>query len=179
MLAAPIPDALRAQFARSQIALSLATADGDMPLCLVNDGFTSLTGYDADQVIGRNCRFMQTSDTPREQVAAIAGFLADDAQSDGRFPVLNNTRDGRSFTNLVFLSKLRNTTGQLCFVIASQFDLRAAQKSGQQAHHDAGLARSVNDVRLAADQLGLIMSDSTGLIARSISTLARIAIQDE
>lgn len=173
MAAAQIPDTLRTQFARSQI--SLATASGDMPLCLVNDAFSALTGYAADQVMGRNCRFMQCDETPRAQTTAIASFLHDSDQSDGRFPVLNRTRDGRAFINLVFLSKLRNISGDLQFVLASQFELRA----GQQASHDATLTRSVNDVRLAADQLGLIMSDSTELIARSISTLAKITVPDE
>lgn len=175
MATAQIPDSLRAQFARSQIALSLATASEDMPLCLVNNAFTTLTGYTADQATGRNCRFMQGDDTPRAQITAMTAFLQDPGQSDGRFPVLNRACDGRSFINLVFLSKLRNISGDLQFVLASQFEVQ----KGQQASHDASLTRSVNDVRLAAGQLGLIMSDSTELIARSISTLAKITVRDE
>lgn len=86
MPAAQIPDTLRAQFKKSQIALSLATASGDMPLCLVNDGFQSLCGYGQHDVEGMNCRFLQTSRTPPEQVLAIRDFLRDDASHDGRFP---------------------------------------------------------------------------------------------
>ena len=175
MPATQIPDSLRTQFARSQIALSLATANGDMPLCLVNDAFSTLTGYGPDQANGRNCRFMQGADTPVHQIAAISAFLRDGDRNDGRFAVLKQTRDGRAFTNLVFLSKLRDLAGDLQFVLASQFEMRP----GSQARNDAQLTRSVNDVRLAADQLGLIMSDSTELIARSISTLAKITVRDE
>ncbi len=179
MPAAQIPDTLRAQFKKSQIALSLATASGDMPLCLVNDGFKSLCGYGQDDVAGRNCRFLQTSRTPPEQVRAIRHFLNDDTANDGRFPILNQTRDGRDFMNLVFLSKLRRSSGELVFVLASQFDLDMARRDGHQADHDAKLARNVSDVRRAASQLGLIMADSAELIARSITTLARITIRDE
>ncbi|WP_378945545.1 PAS domain-containing protein [Paracoccus sp. R86501] len=179
MPAAQIPDTLRAQFTKSHIALSLATAQKDMPLCLVNEGFTTLSGYGQDQVQGRNCRFLQTPETPAEQVSSIRDFLRDDHADDGRFPVLNRTRDGRDFMNLVFLSKLRRATGELAFVLASQFDLDKAQRRGQQVEHDASLARNVNDVRRAAGQLGLIMADSAELIARSITTLARITIRDE
>jgi PAS domain S-box-containing protein len=175
MAVAQIPDTLRSQFARSQIALSLATADEDMPLCLVNDAFTMLTGYRWDQIKGHNCRFMQRSDTPVDQITAMSAFLRDNDRNDGRFPVLNHTRDGRVFTNLVFMSKLRDVAGNLQFVLASQFELQP----GSHSNHDASLSRSVNDVRLAADQLGLIMSDSTELIARSISTLAKITVRDE
>lgn len=179
MSAAQIPDTLRAQFTRSHIPLSLATAHDDMPLCLVNDGFTALCGYDHDQVQGRNCRFLQTPRTPPEQVEAIRDFLRDEDADDGRFPVLNRTRQGRDFMNLVFLSKLRRTTGETVFVLASQFDLDKGRRHGQQAEHDATLARNVSDVRRAAGQLGLIMADSAELIARSITTLARITIRDE
>ncbi|WP_182911464.1 PAS domain-containing protein [Paracoccus sp. JM45] len=175
MAATQIPDILRTQFARSQIALSLATAADDMPLCLVNDAFTRLTGYDRHQAEGRNCRFMQDADTPLDQIAAMSEFLHDKDRNDGRFPVLNRTRDGRAFLNLVFLSKLRDLAGDLQFVLASQFEMRTGSQSG----NDRQLTRSVNDVRLAADQLGLIMSDSTELIARSISTLAKITVRDE
>lgn len=179
MPAAQIPDTLRAQFTKSNIALSLATAQDDMPLCMVNEGFTTLCGYDQDQVQGRNCRFLQTPQTPPEQVTAIRDFLHDGDADDGRFPILNQTRDGRDFMNLVFLSKLRRASGETVFVLASQFDLNRARRHGRQAEHDASLARNVNDVRRAAEQLGLIMADSAELIARSITTLARITIRDE
>jgi len=174
-----LPDALRNQIARSRIAIALATCDGDMPLCLVNDGFCRLTGYDAAEVQGRNCRFLQGPDTPPDQVRDMGLFLADDARDEGRFPVLNYARDGRRFTNLVFMSKLRDEAGRLRFVIASQFDVTAAAAAGTLAQDDATLGRNMSDLRRAAGQFGLIMADSTELIARSISTLARISLRDE
>lgn len=174
-----LPDALRDQITRSRIALSLATTQPDMPLCLVNDAFLALTGYDTGDVLGRNCRFLQGTDTPPQQIGAMADFLRDDRQDDGRFPVLNHTRDGRAFTNLVFMSKLRGGDGTLRFVIASQFDVTAATAAGTRNRDDAALGRHMSDLRRAAGQFGLIMADSTDLIARSISTLARITVRDE
>ena len=174
-----LPEALRAQIARSRIAISLAAAMPDMPLCMVNDAFCRLTGFDADHSLGRNCRFLQSSATPRDQIGAMSRFLADDAQDDGRFPVMNRTRDGRSFMNLVFMSKLRGGDGTLRFVIGSQFDVTASDAAGTIARDDVALSRNMADLRRAAGQFGLIMSDSTGLIARSISTLARITLRDE
>ncbi|MEE2859541.1 MAG: PAS domain-containing protein [Pseudomonadota bacterium] len=177
---AELPEALRDQICRSTIALSLATAeDADMPLCLANSAFCSLTGYGADEVHGRNCRFLQTPDTPPEQVRAMSQFLHSEGQDDGRFPVLNRTRQGRMFTNMVFMSKLRGLDGRVRFVIASQFDISAADRAAMQPAHDGRLARNVSDLRVAAAQFGLIMTDSSALLARSISTLARITVRDE
>lgn len=173
------PEALTAQFSRSRIPLALAHGTGDMPLCMVNDGFLKLTGYGIDDVVGHNCRFLQGPDTPREQVTAMSVFLAHQSSEDGRFPVLNYRADGSSFANLVFMSKLRDSGGQLRFVIASQFDMGRHGSKDELLTNDAELKTRMEDVRKAACQFGLIMSDSSAIIARSISTLARLAIRDE
>lgn len=174
-----MPDALRDQITRSRIALSLATTLPDMPLCLVNEAFLTLTGYGSDDACGRNCRFLQGPDTPPDQVRAMSDFLRNDGQDDGRFPVLNHARDGRMFINLVFMSKLRGGDGVLRYVLASQFDVTAATAAGTRNRDDAALGRHMTDLRRAAGEFGLIMADSTDLIARSISTLARITVRDE
>lgn len=176
---AALPDALRSRIERSRVALALASGQGDMPLDLVNRAFSTLTGYDADQVVGRNCRFLQGPDTPPAQVRDMRDFLADDDRDDGRFPVLNRTRDGRDFVNLVFMSKLRARDGALRFVIASQFDATRTHGVAAQTESTAELSASVSDLRRAAHEFGLIMADSSELIARSISTLARLSLRDE
>lgn len=173
------PERLCAQIERSTVALSLATAAGDTPLVLVNRGFLRLTGHDAAEVLGHNCRFLQTEATPPEQVAAMSAFLADDMQEDGRFPVVNRRRDGTLFTNLVFMSKLRDQRGRPRFILASQFDATSAQAAVALARNDAELAGTLFDLRRTAGQFGMTMTDSAALIARSITTLARLAVRDE
>jgi len=34
----------------------------DMPIVLINQAFTDLTGYGSDEAIGQNCRFLQGAD---------------------------------------------------------------------------------------------------------------------
>ena len=45
----------------------------DNPLVWVNPSFTRITGYEADEVVGRNCRFLQG---PATDPAAVAGIRA-------------------------------------------------------------------------------------------------------
>lgn len=174
-----LTDRLRAQIRRSQTALCMAEGGGDMPLVMVNDSFLRLTGYAASEVEGRNCRLLQTPDTPPAQVTSMSQFLKDDAQDDGRFPVLNRRRDGSTFTNLVFMSKLRDGRGALRYVIASQFDATAAEEAEAIAANDTLLVGTLGDLRRTAGQFGMTLNDSAALIARSVTTLARLTVRDE
>ena len=43
----------------------------DAPLVYANDAFLDLTGYSREEVLGRNCRFLQTTDTDKKAVHDI------------------------------------------------------------------------------------------------------------
>src|SRR5829696_2499852 len=43
----------------------------DNPVVFANRAFQDLTGYEQDEVLGRNCRFLQGAQTDREKVADL------------------------------------------------------------------------------------------------------------
>ncbi|WP_304481816.1 PAS domain-containing protein [Novosphingobium sp. P6W] len=43
-------------------------AQQDNPIVFCNEAFQSLTGYTRDEIVGRNCRFLQGPDTDPEAV---------------------------------------------------------------------------------------------------------------
>jgi len=53
-------------------------ARGQNPLVWVNPAFTRLTGYDLDEVLGRNCRFLQGPNTDPTSISRIRSALADE-----------------------------------------------------------------------------------------------------
>ena len=62
---AELPEGLRSAFAESRISLSLADAKAeDMPLIAVNQPFCDMSGYGPDEVLDRNCRFLQPDESP-------------------------------------------------------------------------------------------------------------------
>ena len=49
----------------------------DMPIVYANDAFAALTGYAPQEIIGRNCRFLQNND--RDQPGVENPASGDDA----------------------------------------------------------------------------------------------------
>lgn len=67
----------------------------DDPIVYANQGFLDLTGYSRGEVIGRNCRFLQSSDTDPEAISTIRSSLADGTPV--RIAILNRRKDETSF----------------------------------------------------------------------------------
>ncbi|MBN8237006.1 PAS domain-containing protein [Halobacillus kuroshimensis] len=69
----------------------------DNPMIYCNKGFEELTGYKAEEILGRNCRFLQGEDTSESQVERIREGL------DSKEPILleikNYRKDGKPFWN--------------------------------------------------------------------------------
>jgi PAS domain S-box-containing protein len=93
----------------------------DNPIVFVNRAFLDLTGYAKDEVIGRNCRFLQGPDTAPEAVAEIQHAIA--AGQDITVELLNYRRDGSAFWNRLFISPVRDLGGRIRHFFASQVDV--------------------------------------------------------
>jgi PAS domain S-box-containing protein len=105
------------QNVRSAIVISDATSP-DEPLVYVNPAFETLTGYTADEVIGRQCSFLQGND--RDQVArkAISAGLA--AKRHVRAVLRNCRKDGSLFYNELFVDPIFDQDGTVTHFIGCQ-----------------------------------------------------------
>ena len=105
-------------------ALSFTVSDPgqpDNPLVWCNEAFTRLTGYRADEVIGRNCRLLQGENTDQDAVARVRRALA-----EGRSVtevLLNYRRDGSAFWNEVFISPVTGENGEVSNFVGFQTDV--------------------------------------------------------
>lgn len=99
---------------------------GDHPIVLANQAFLDLTGYDAQEVLGRNCRFLQGAGTARDAVDRIRVALA--AGQDCDVELLNYRKDGSAFWNQLHMSPIHDDAGQMLYVFASQRDITAFRK---------------------------------------------------
>jgi PAS domain S-box-containing protein len=93
----------------------------DNPIVYTNAAFLRMTGYTADEVMGRNCRFLQGKDTDQGAVRQLREAI--EAKHDISVDILNYRKNGVPFWNALYLSPVRGADGQIQFFFASQLDI--------------------------------------------------------
>lgn len=123
----------------------------DNPIVFANDAFLKLTGYDRDEVIGRNCRFLQGAETDPSDVSAIRDAVAN--ESDIAIDILNYRRNGETFWNALYLSPVSDDAGQLLYFFASQLDVTASRHLQSKLNSDKDwFEQAVKDRTRALEQ---------------------------
>jgi len=102
--------------------------DPEMPLIYVNPAFEAMTGYSKDEILGRNCRFLQGADREQSELAVIGRALKEGREASA---VLRNYRkDGTLFWNELRLSPVFDDQDRLAYYVGIQTDV-TAQKEAQ------------------------------------------------
>lgn len=113
-------------FELSPIPLTLASpVFDDCPVILCNDPFLKLIGYTRDEVIGRNCRFLQGPNTDPTARAMLRSAILD--QREALVPISNYRKDGTEFENYVFLLPIFDSNQKLLYMLGSQCELTTSR----------------------------------------------------
>jgi PAS domain S-box-containing protein len=93
----------------------------DAPIVLANQAFLDLTGYTAEEVLGRNCRFLQGPQTADAAIDEIRRGLAEGREVD--VELVNYRKDGSTFINQLSISPVVGEGGELLYHFGSQKDV--------------------------------------------------------
>ena len=129
------------QFVRHQMAMSAARAFGgnrrkysglgdcfvltdpskaDNPITFASDGFVTVTGYPRNEIIPRNCRFLQTRYTNKSAVKRPR--MAIDKREESVELLLNQKKNSEPFWNLLYVTPLFDARGNVVFFLGGQID---------------------------------------------------------
>lgn len=143
----------------------------DSPIVLANQAFLDMCGYTADEVIGRNCRFLQGPDTDPAAIDRIRDDLAHDRETD--IELLNYRKDGSAFWNSLHISPVRDADGVVVYHFASQQDVTEERKAKELQRAELALLREVdhrarNALALVQGIVRLSRADDAAEYARAV-----------
>ncbi|MEJ5979655.1 PAS domain-containing protein [Novosphingobium sp. PS1R-30] len=167
----------------------------DNPIVACNEAFLELTGYNREEILGRNCRFLRGERTEPAQTAMLREAIV--AIRPVMVELINYRKDGAPFRNAVMVAPLFDDDGELTYFLGSQMAIvdtgssrheRARQRIGQLTGRQRQILEAMANGRLnkqIAFDLGLTertikmhraaMLRSLGI--RTVADAIRVAIE--
>ncbi len=149
----------------------------DNPVIFCNAAFLNLTGYSDEDVIGRNCRFLQGPHTDPNTVAKIRSAV--DSGEDIAADILNYRKDGSTFWNAVFISPVRDESGKIIYFFASQLDFtnvksREADLAAARHKAEQEVATQTENLLSSLSARSLLVHEVDHRVKNNLLTMASI-----
>lgn len=96
----------------------------DNPIIFASQGFMELTGYGVEDILGRNCRFLQGPKTDQQQVKALREGIFQGV--DTSVCLLNYRANGEEFYNQIFCAALRDENNQIINFVGVQVEVSSS-----------------------------------------------------
>ena len=93
----------------------------DNPIVYANESFELITGYNAEDILGRNCRFLQGDDREQEGIAKIREAVRE--RRTVSVVLRNYRKDGTLFYNQLTVRPLFDREGRLVYFLGLQYDI--------------------------------------------------------
>src|SRR5919112_709064 len=138
------------------------------PIIYVNPAFERITGYAAEEDLGRNCRFLQGTDREQPALNDLRAALGEDREC--RVVLRNYKKDGTMFWNQLSVSPVRGEGGEPANFVGIQEDITRRIKAEEELRHSEERFRSL--VRYASDIVTIL--DPDGKVRYESSSIERI-----
>ena len=151
--------------------------EGDAPILFANDAFLLATGHPAEDVIGRNCRFLQGPDTDRETVERIRHAVRD--RIDIHVELLNYRRDGSTFWNALFVGPVRDDAGEIRYFFGSQVDVTTRKEGelrvrAEKVAVEVAVAERTRSLQVALDARNTLLHEVDHRVKNNLQTIASL-----
>ncbi|MUG95556.1 PAS domain-containing protein [Scytonema sp. UIC 10036] len=161
----------------------------DNPIIFCNPAFESITGYSQQEIIGRNCRFLQGAETDPMAIEQIREAIR--FGHECRVIVQNYRKDGTSFWNELTVSPVRDTSGKIINFIGIQTDITQRKRAEEELRLSQeilqqNLLEFINDVeevaqgdltvraKITTGEIGIVSDFFNTIIASQRDTITQV-----
>lgn len=121
-------------------AIVIANArEAGYPVEYVNPAFERMTGYSAQEILGKSLRVMHATDTGQKGLEDLQRILRD--QTGGQVVLRNYRKNGQLYWTRLHIAPVRDDAGDITHFVAAKYDItetrRYQEKLEYQAYHDA------------------------------------------
>lgn len=107
---------------------SILISDLDGKIEYVNHAFTQASGYNREELLGRNPRILRSGKTPSATYVAMWNALSHGRTWKGEF--INKRKDGREYTEFAILAPIRQPDGRVTHYLAVKEDITERKRIG-------------------------------------------------
>lgn len=148
----------------------------DQPLVFANDAFLALTGYGRDEVLGRNCRFLQGEATDRTAVAQMTRAIT--AGQPVSLDLINYRKGGAPFWNGLHVSPVHDDAGRIAFFLGAHHDVsdrKAAEFAAARTLEGLVSARA-GDMELALTQKTALLHEIDHRVKNNLQLVSSLLL---
>ena len=160
-----------------QTRMALCIADPhqpDCPLVYCNKAFLQLTGYSRDEIVGKNCRFLQGRGTKPSAVAKLRSAI--EREEYTVVDILNYRKDGSAFWNAVHVGPIYDEDGKLAYFFGSQWDITELLAARETIVENERVA---TELRHRTDNLFAVLTAIVRLSSRNASDVQDLSTKIE
>lgn len=146
----------------------------DNPIVYVNPAFERISGYGAEEVLGRNCRFLQGEERDQPALEELRAALREEREC--RVVLRNFRKDGALFWNELYISPVHDDGGRLTNFVGVQNDITERRRIEEVLRESEERFRATFEhAAVGAAQVGIDgrWLRVTGICARSWATPTR------
>jgi len=117
----------------------------DNPIIFCNPGFNNMTGYSPEEVLGRNCRFLQGPEADPVVVAEIRRAIDERRLFNGL--IRNRRRNGEVFWNYLTITPVFDANGKLLNFVGLQQDVTDVKNARDELAASYAELRKLQELR--------------------------------
>ncbi|WP_363347225.1 PAS domain-containing protein [Methylocystis echinoides] len=102
----------------------------DSPIVYANKAFENICGYPQDEIIGRNCRFLQGTDRDQAELDRLRAAIKKGEPVE--VTLRNYRKDGALFHNRLVVKPLFDERGNVVYFLGVQYDITDQVKAQEE-----------------------------------------------